>query len=272
MVADLRSQASKVLENMKWLLVDVNEERNLAILHTQQYITGVRSCTQLSPIFFCSVEVNRLIRGLVKRYTTNGQGNACVVVGKGNSGRTSTVKAVIEELDLNEELHVISVAQLGSDKNTLKVLTDEKEKKNCILVIEDADELAARQRQSILYLLLDAVRNKSKCNWLVFLMVQHQNFITSLEKRVRSRLPTARIVFHSAANIDEYVTAFGKFLGKENTDSSDGWLEFVESILAEPTIIAELNYMFSVCFAVCVKRNIFFFHSFYLYYAFLLLK
>ncbi|PIO62990.1 hypothetical protein TELCIR_15429, partial [Teladorsagia circumcincta] len=162
------------------------------------------------------------LESVVSRFAASGEGNACVVVGKGESGRTTVVKNAVEEFELSAKLIVVSVAQLGSEKNTLQMLTDDKDVKSCVLIIEDADELATRQRQSLLYLLLDTTRKGSDHQWLVFLMVQNQNFITSLEKRVRSRLPMARIVFQPACTLDEYVKVFGSFLGKESLETTKG--------------------------------------------------
>ncbi|KHJ82322.1 hypothetical protein OESDEN_17985 [Oesophagostomum dentatum] len=76
-------------------------------------------------------------------------------------------------------------------------------------------------------------------------MVQHQNFMTSLEKRVRSRLSTARILFHPAMTVEEYLAAFERFLGKENDDCSREWSKFVGDFVSDPKVTAELNYMFS---------------------------
>ncbi|KAJ1363478.1 hypothetical protein KIN20_023355 [Parelaphostrongylus tenuis] len=200
---------------MNWLLVNVEEEK-------------------------------KLLEGIVSRFAMTGRGSACMVIGKCASARTTTITTVVEKFGLAAKLRVISVAQLGSENNAVKLLIDEENIKNCILIIEDADELAARQRQSLLYLLLDEKRESNARQWLVFLMVQHQDFITSLEKRVRSRLPIARIVFQPALNMDDYMAAFGKLLGKERTECSSEWLEFVKDIMTNSAVTAELNYMHSV--------------------------
>uniref|UniRef100_A0A0K0CVU4 ATPase_AAA_core domain-containing protein n=1 Tax=Angiostrongylus cantonensis TaxID=6313 RepID=A0A0K0CVU4_ANGCA len=156
MVVDLRNEARQVLDDMKWLLVDVDEEK-------------------------------RLLEEIVGRYVMTGQGNACVVIGKHFSGRTTTVRSVVTKFGLSAKLHVISVAQLGSDKNAMKLLMDEDYTEDCLLIIEDADELATRQRQTLLYLLLDTIRNDCNRQWLVFLMVQNQTDSSyALLKRITS--------------------------------------------------------------------------------------
>ncbi|KAK6036056.1 hypothetical protein COOONC_26439, partial [Cooperia oncophora] len=119
----------------------------------------------------------RALESIVSRFAASGEGNACVVVGRGESGRTTVVKNAIDEFELSAKLLIVSVAQLGSEKNTLQMLTNDKDVKSCVLIIEDADELATRQRQSLLYLLLDTTRKDSDYQWLVFLMVQNQVWI-----------------------------------------------------------------------------------------------
>ncbi|KAK6740555.1 hypothetical protein RB195_008797 [Necator americanus] len=214
MKTNLHEEAQNVLNDMKWFIVDVEEEK-------------------------------RLLEGVVSRFAASGEGTACVVVGEPGSGRTTTVKNAVQQFQLDAELRIISVAQLGSDKNALELLTAGKDMKRCVLVVEDADELASRQRQSLLYLLLDTTRKNCDHQWMVFLMVQQQNFITSLEKRVRSRLSAARILFHPATTIEDYMTAFWRFLGKEKDERSEEWKKFVIDLSSDPTVISELNYMFS---------------------------
>ncbi|KAL6728800.1 hypothetical protein Aduo_010535 [Ancylostoma duodenale] len=210
----LHEEAQQVLDNMKWIVVDVDEEK-------------------------------RLLEGVVSRFAASGEGSACVVVGEPCSGRTTTVKGAVEEFQLDAKLQVISVGQLGSDRNALQLLTNGENMKRCVLVVEDADELATRQRQSLLYLLLDMTRKNSDHQWLVFLMVQQQNFMTSLEKRVRSRLSTARILFHPALKIEDYVAAFETFLGKATEQCSKEWETFVTAFISDPFVRAELEYVFS---------------------------
>ncbi|EYC25839.1 hypothetical protein Y032_0011g1416 [Ancylostoma ceylanicum] len=214
MKSSLHEEAQHVLDNMKWIVIDVDEEK-------------------------------RLLEGVVSRFAASGEGTACVVVGEPCSGRTTTVEGVVEEFQLDAKLQVISVAQLGSDRNALQLLTTGADMKRCVLVVEDADELATRQRQSLLYLLLDMTRKNSDRQWLVFLMVQHQNFMTSLEKRVRSRLSTARILFHPALKIEDYIAAFEMFLGKATEHCSKEWETFVATFISEPSVRAELEYAYS---------------------------
>lgn len=225
MVSDLRTTARRVLDDMKWFIADVDEEK-------------------------------KAIESVVSRFAACGEGNACVVVGKADSGRTTVVKNAVEEFELSAKLKVVSVAQLGSEKNTLQMLTDDNDIKSCVLLIEDADELASRQRQSLLYLLLDTTRKGSDRQWLVFLMVQHQNFITSLEKRVRSRLPMARIVFQPASTLTDYVKAFGSFLGAENSECSLAWIKFLRDFLADSSVLAELKYLFSADNSYAVLKRV----------------
>ncbi|KIH46023.1 hypothetical protein ANCDUO_23927 [Ancylostoma duodenale] len=202
----LHEEAQQVLDNMKWIVVDVDEEK-------------------------------RLLEGVVSRFAASGEGTACVVVGEPCSGRTTTVKGAVEEFQLDAKLQVISVAQLGSDRNALQLLTNGENMKRCVLVVEDADELATRQRQSLLYLLLDMTRKNSDHQWL--------NFMTSLEKRVRSRLSTARILFHPALKIEDYVAAFATFLGKATEQCSKEWETFVTAFISDPSVRAELEYVYS---------------------------
>ncbi|VDO51836.1 unnamed protein product [Haemonchus placei] len=225
MVSDLRESARKVLDDMKCFISGADEEK-------------------------------KALESIVSRFATSGEGNACVVVGRGESGRTTVVKNAVEEFELSAKLIVVSVAQIGSEKNTLQLLTDGEDLKSCILIIEDADELAARQRQSLLYLLLDTTRKGSDHQWLVFLMVQNQNFITSLEKRVRSRLSMARIVFQPASSLDEYIEAFGSFLGKENPEVSKEWRNFVMEVTADTAVLAELKYLFSTDNSYAVLKKV----------------
>ncbi|KAK5966420.1 hypothetical protein GCK32_006274 [Trichostrongylus colubriformis] len=147
-------------------------------------------------------------------------------------------------------------AQLGSEKNTLQMLTDDKDVKSCVLIIEDADELATRQRQSLLYLLLDTTRKGSDHQWLVFLMVQNQNFITSLEKRVRSRLPMTRIVFQPASTLDDYVNVFGRFLAVEGAETSKEWTALIKNFMADAVVLAELNYLYSADNSYTVLKKV----------------
>ncbi|RCN51517.1 hypothetical protein ANCCAN_02183, partial [Ancylostoma caninum] len=233
MQLSLHEEAQQVLDNMKWIVVDVDEEK-------------------------------RLLEGVVSRFAASGEGTACVVVGEPCSGRTTTVKGAVEEFQLDAKLQVISVAQLGSDRNALQLLTTGEDMKRCVLVVEDADELATRQRQSLLYLLLDMTRKNNDHQWLVFLMVQQQvflsdvkrfyllrqffvpkNFMTSLEKRVRSRLSTARILFHPALKIEDYVAAFEMFLGKATENCSKEWETFVAALISDPSVRTELEYVYS---------------------------
>ncbi|KHJ81009.1 hypothetical protein OESDEN_19309, partial [Oesophagostomum dentatum] len=93
MKTNLNEDAQKVLDDMKWFLVDTDEEK-------------------------------RLLEGVVSRFAASGEGTACLVVGEPGSGRTTTVKNVVEEFDLDAKLQVISVGQLGSDKNALQLLTN----------------------------------------------------------------------------------------------------------------------------------------------------
>ncbi|KIH49306.1 hypothetical protein ANCDUO_20619 [Ancylostoma duodenale] len=206
MQPNLHEEAQQVLDNMKWIVVDVDEEK-------------------------------RLLEGVVSRFAVSGEGTACVVVGEPCSGRTTTVKGAVEEFQLDAKLQVISVAQLGSDRNALQLLTTGEDMKRCVLVVEDADELATRQRQSLLYLLLDMTRKNSDHQWL--------NFMTSLEKRVRSRLSTARILFHPALKIEDYVAAFETFLGKATEQCSKEWEAFVTAFISDPSVRAELEYVYS---------------------------
>ncbi|WKY00609.1 hypothetical protein Q1695_014994 [Nippostrongylus brasiliensis] len=214
MAKDLQTSAQHALDRISCILADVDEEK-------------------------------KALEGVIGRFAASGEGNACVVIGKPDSGRTTAVKNAIERFQLRAKLRVVSVAQLGSEKNALQLLTDDEDVKSCVLLIEDADELASRQRQSLLYLLLDTTRKDSDRQWLVFLMVQHQNFVTSLEKRVRSRLPMARIVFRPASSFDDYVSSFGIFLGLEGENMSSEWLKFVNGFIASSPDRAELNYLFS---------------------------
>ncbi|WKY00611.1 hypothetical protein Q1695_014994 [Nippostrongylus brasiliensis] len=207
MAKDLQTSAQHALDRISCILADVDEEK-------------------------------KALEGVIGRFAASGEGNACVVIGKPDSGRTTAVKNAIERFQLRAKLRVVSVAQLGSEKNALQLLTDDEDVKSCVLLIEDADELASRQRQSLLYLLLDTTRKDSDRQWLVFLMVQHQNFVTSLEKRVRSRLPMARIVFRPASSFDDYVSSFGIFLGLEGENMS--------SALS----------MWSLCVLLCVYRRL----------------
>ncbi|KAK6011813.1 hypothetical protein OSTOST_23089 [Ostertagia ostertagi] len=225
MVADLHESARLVLDDMKCFIADAEEEK-------------------------------KALESVVSRFAASGEGNACVVVGKGESGRTTVVKNAVEEFELSAKLIVVSVAQLGSEKNTLQMLTDDEDVKSCVLIIEDADELATRQRQSLLYLLLDTTRKGSDHQWLVFLMVQNQNFITSLEKRVRSRLPMARIVFQPASTLDEYVKVFGSFLGIESSGTTKEWSKFVADFLTDTAVLAEMNYLFSTDNSYAVLKRV----------------
>ncbi|VDL68496.1 unnamed protein product [Nippostrongylus brasiliensis] len=101
------------------------------------------------------------------------------------------------------------------------------------------------------WLLANASRFSIYC-WIppgktVTVSAQHtlQNFVTSLEKRVRSRLPMARIVFRPASSFDDYVSSFGIFLGLEGENMSSEWLKFVNGFIASSPDRAELNYLFS---------------------------
>ncbi|RCN50770.1 hypothetical protein ANCCAN_03156 [Ancylostoma caninum] len=163
MQLSLHEEAQQVLDNMKWIVVDVDEEK-------------------------------RLLEGFVSRFAASGEGTACVVV----------------------------------DRNALQLLAAGEDMKRCVLVVEDADELATRQRQSLLYLLLDMTRKNSDHQWLVFLMVQQQNFMTSLEKR-----------------IDDYVAAFEMFLGKATENCSKEWETFVTAFFSDPSVRTELEYVYS---------------------------
>ncbi|VDK59168.1 unnamed protein product, partial [Cylicostephanus goldi] len=227
MRTDLDVQAQGVLENLECILVDTEEEKSL-------------------------------LEGVVSRYAISGEGTVCVVVGEAGSARTTSVRNAVLGFDLDAKLQIISVvsgsgrviyshillAHLGSDRNALQLLIDETDVNKCILIVEDADELASRQRQSLLYLLLDMTRRPSSGQWLVFLMVQHQNFIASLEKRVRSRLSTARILFHPALTVGEYLGAFKTFLSPEGVGCAD-WEDFVHVLFSHPKVVEEINYMFS---------------------------
>ncbi|CAJ0600559.1 unnamed protein product [Cylicocyclus nassatus] len=215
MRTDLHVQAQRLLENLDCVLVDTEEEK-------------------------------KLLEGVVSRFANSGEGAACVVVGETGSARTTSVRDAVLGFDLDAKLQLISLAHLGSDINALQLLVDATDMNKCVLIVEDADELASRQRQSLLYLLLDMTRRPSSGQWLVFLMVQHQNFIASLEKRVRSRLSTARLLFHPALTIGEYLGAFKTFLSFEQGVGCADWEDFVHMLFSHPKVIKELNYLYSV--------------------------
>lgn len=56
----------------------------------------------------------RAIESVVSRFAACGEGNACVVVGKADSGRTTVVKNAVEEFELSAKLKVVSVGEKNS--------------------------------------------------------------------------------------------------------------------------------------------------------------
>ncbi|KAK6058604.1 hypothetical protein COOONC_03824, partial [Cooperia oncophora] len=101
MVVTLHKDAHHALDDMKCFIADADEEK-------------------------------KALESIVSRFAASGEGNACVVVGRGESGRTTVVKNAIDEFELSAKLLIVSVAQLGSEKNTLQMLTNDKDVKNFI--------------------------------------------------------------------------------------------------------------------------------------------
>lgn len=92
----------------------------------------------------------------------------------------------------------------------------------CVIIFTITNTIL-QERIQFLVSLCHRLPRATCCNIRSIHIKRFQNFITSLEKRVRSRLPMARIVFQPASTLTDYVKAFGSFLGAENSECSLGW-------------------------------------------------
>uniref|UniRef100_A0A1I7X6V0 Origin recognition complex subunit 4 n=1 Tax=Heterorhabditis bacteriophora TaxID=37862 RepID=A0A1I7X6V0_HETBA len=213
----IKSIATAVLEEIELCVVGVDEQAKYAFDFIVYYIFSF----QLAEI--------------IRRFETSVCGDSCIVTGESNCGRNTLYRlAMKDEMDV----YVFSGAYLGSD--ALQLLKNDSEKRR-IMIIENADELVSRQKQTFLYTILNTIKIFP---WLVFFMVNRQDFVSSLEKRVRSRLPMSRIHFLPAQTINDYTDASAEFLGI--TRHTDEWRLFITNFLDNQQVKNEFAYMYSL--------------------------
>ncbi|VDM85638.1 unnamed protein product [Strongylus vulgaris] len=79
-MGSLLEEAQHVLDDLDWVVVDVEEEM-------------------------------RLLEGVISRFAATGEGTACVLIGELRSGRTTSVKNALLKFDLDAKLQIISAGK-----------------------------------------------------------------------------------------------------------------------------------------------------------------
>ncbi|CAJ0570893.1 unnamed protein product, partial [Mesorhabditis spiculigera] len=106
-------------------------------------------------------------------------------------------------------------------------------KNKVILVVRGADALV-KSNESLLYALLDLSR--SGRNFFIVLVVCHQDFIMSVEKRIRSRLSSKKVNFPGRQQaLQEFLKNYEKLL------AADPVLGKLKALKSDPKIVALLE-------------------------------
>ncbi|GMR44192.1 hypothetical protein PMAYCL1PPCAC_14387, partial [Pristionchus mayeri] len=189
-----------------------------------------------------------------------GKGGSVIVYGQEESGRSAVIDRALEQHANGVHTQHLWLSRLGTETNALQTLLDsEASKEPRIIVVDSADDLVCKSKQALLYRLLDRAKTGP---WLVLLIITNQDMISSLEKRVRSRLPNARVFTGEAIGEEEWSRLFEALLTEEKrkeegkkvaakskskkgkeTKSEEGkdengakWAEFVNRFLADEKV------------------------------------
>ncbi|GMS80845.1 hypothetical protein PENTCL1PPCAC_3020, partial [Pristionchus entomophagus] len=204
----------------------------------------------------------------------DGQGGSIIVYGQEEDGRSAIVHHALEKHAHGVITHHLWLSRFGTESNALQTLLDsEASKEPRIIVVDSADDLVCKSKQALLYRLLDRAKTGP---WLVLLIITNQDMISSLEKRVRSRLPNTRIFTGEAIEEEQWAGFFESLMEREKKEDKSSsskskkakkvkevreeegkWAEFIKKFLADEEVKREqrILYKYSGHIAV-VKRAI----------------
>ncbi|CAJ0942799.1 unnamed protein product, partial [Mesorhabditis belari] len=203
---------------------------------------------------------------LFARFLKDGQGESIVIAGPRQSGRSTAIEKALNKTPGNKKVVVMDVWLMGAEARKLNNFLDSqasedeenspvgrkskgrtaktksainKNVEKTIIVVRGVDELVARSKQALLYRLLNATRTQP---WLVLLIVNRQDFVMSLEKRIRSRISSKKMQFGSMTNFDVYFRSCGELLGPLLKRKS--WK--MEKVLSDKNIKALFKGLFQI--------------------------
>ncbi|CAJ0586517.1 unnamed protein product, partial [Mesorhabditis spiculigera] len=167
-------------------------------------------------------------------------GDSMIVCGPPKSGRRSAITQAWEEASQScskLKLQFIDGHEADMRNNTefLSRIDDAKKaaKNKVILVVRGADALV-KSNESLLYALLDLSR--SGRNFFIVLVVCHQDFVMSVEKRIRSRLSSKKVNFPGRQQaLQEFLKNYEKLL------AADPVLGKLKALKSDPKILALLE-------------------------------